>query len=87
MKLRIANKIMRNSIETGDEPRGSTLTRAIKAFAVGKKRHPKRYHIGGLFAAFLRMDYTIAEVRLMLAGSAFERAIECSQKSNRHLSA
>ncbi len=85
MKLRIANKILSNAIETGDEPRGTTLSRAVKAFAVGKKNHPMKYQATGLFAAFLRMDYSIAEVRLMLAGSAFERACQCSAKSNREL--
>lgn len=49
MKLRIANKVLRNALNTGVVPNGETLRRAVAAFPCGARHHPERTMAGGYF--------------------------------------
>jgi hypothetical protein len=74
VKLRIANKILCRALNTGRMPRGSTLLNAMRAFPVGKMRHPRRYWAAGLIAAFMRRGYSIDQQREILEAKALEAA-------------
>lgn len=75
MKLRLANKILRAAIETGVDPRGDTLRRAVSAFPCGAREHPRKYLSSGLAAAFIRMGYSIHGIRFGLDAARINKDI------------
>jgi hypothetical protein len=78
MKLRIANKIIIRALNTGDEPRGSTFLRAMKAFPQGARNHPRKYWAAGLTVAFLRRGHSINSIRFGIDAKNTLERIEAS---------
>jgi len=76
MKLRLAKKILNQSLETGIEPRGDTLRRAVSAHPRGSRTHPKKYWSSGITAAFIRKGYSIHDIRFSLESARIIKDIE-----------
>jgi len=79
MKLRLANKVIRNALESGIDPRADTLRRAVAAFPQGAKHHPRKYLASGLTAAFIRMGHSIHGVRFGLDSARITKDIEATK--------